>query len=84
MADLSPRFRECLKMFTRGNLAQAHMGSVAQAHMGAVACTNRQERNRQSFQKGVILYADGARTIVRKRVDNSAQKKLQDAHDALE
>jgi hypothetical protein len=31
-----------------------------------------------------ILYADEAHTFVHKRVDNNAQKKLQDAQDALE
>jgi hypothetical protein len=64
------------------------VGAVVQEHLSKTKAAeltraNRQERN-QSLQKGGILYTDGARMNVRKRVDNNAQKKLQDAGDALE
>jgi len=89
MADLSPRFRESLNIFTKGSLAQAHTGALTKEHLSKtkaaeLARANRQERNRRSVQKGGLIYADGARTVVRKRMDNDVHKKLQVVQNALE
>ena len=74
-ADLSPigkGLEESIRKFAKGSLAQAEVGVVVQEKLSKtkaaeLVLANGQNRSRHSAQKGGILYAGGARTMVRRR-----------------
>jgi hypothetical protein len=89
-ADLSLKaMRESFKKYAKGSLAQAEVGAVAQKELSKtkaaeLARANRQNRTRRSVQKGGILYADGARAMVRKKQEVNAAAKIRHAQMELE
>jgi hypothetical protein len=65
------------------------VGAVVQEELlktkaAELARANRQNRTRWSVQKGGILYADGSRTMVRKRQEDDAEAKIRRAQSELE
>jgi hypothetical protein len=75
--------------FAKGSLTQAELGAIAQEDLSKtkaaeIARAARQNRSRRSVQKRGILYADGARTMARKRQEDNAEAKIDRAENELE
>ena len=89
LSSIGKGLKESVKKFTKGSLAQAEVGAVVQEELlktkaAELAHTNRQNRTRRSVQKGGILYADGARSMMRRRQEDDAEAKIRRAQFELE
>lgn len=86
---VSPTFKTNLDRFIKGSLTQAQSGAhayqeLANTQAAEQARATRQNRTRRSVQKGGVIYAHQARAIVRKKEEDSAQKKVARAEWELE
>jgi len=83
------RFCEKVIKLAKGSLAQVEFGAIARDELSntkvaEVARANRQNRSRRSLFKGGSVYAEGARTMARKRQDDDAEAKVRRAQNDLE
>jgi len=82
--------RLCEKVIklAKGSLAQVEFGAITRDELSntkaaEAARANRQNRSRRSLFKGGSVYAEGARTMARKRQDDDAEAKIRRAQNDL-
>jgi len=81
-------FRNSLNFYLKGSIAQAHLANQLQedldnAEAAQLARANRQKRTRRGVQRGGVLYASEARTMVERREENEAEKQIRQAEYQL-
>ena len=85
----SSDFRPSLNHFIKGSLAQGHLAAqlgtdLDHAEAAQLVRSNRQKRSRRVVQKGGVLYANEARSMIQKREENDLAKKMRQAELQLE
>ena len=79
-AAFSPTFQWRLKLVVQGGLAQAQSGALVLENLEHTRAAEearsarRKSANRRQVQKGGVIYASGAREMVKRREDDEVEK----------